>query len=153
MTPTHLRTLGYCASLLLAFSVGALYSGDAPDAQPSAIISQTEAQQEDANWGTFYTYFTGETYGTKDGLAGVAVIKPGQEIHPPHEHAEEEYLMVLTGNGTWHLNGEERPATAGDMLYAAPWDIHGITNTGETPLTFVVWKWNNKGVALPAEPD
>lgn len=38
------------------------------------------------------------------------------------------------------------------MLYAAPWDVHGITNTGTTPLTFVVWKWDNKGVPLPEKP-
>ncbi len=53
--------------------------------------------------------------------------------------------MVTEGTGTWHLNGTEFKAVAGDMLYAAPWEIHGIKNTGDTPLVFVVWKWNNKG--------
>jgi oxalate decarboxylase/phosphoglucose isomerase-like protein (cupin superfamily) len=38
------------------------------------------------------------------------------------------------------------------MQYAAPWDIHGVTNTGSKPLTFVVWKWNSKGVAVPVKP-
>jgi oxalate decarboxylase/phosphoglucose isomerase-like protein (cupin superfamily) len=37
----------------------------------------------------------------------------------------------------------------GDILYAAPWDVHGIKNTGNASLSFVVWKWNNKGVAPP----
>jgi len=85
-------------------------------------------------------------------LTGVAVIKPGMEIHPPHQHAEEEYLMVTEGQGTWHLNGKTFAAQKGDILYAAPWDVHGIKNTGTTPLTFVVWKWNNKGLALPTKP-
>ena len=35
------------------------------------------------------------------------------------------------------------------MMYAEPWDWHGITNTGDTPLTFFVVKWDNKGVELP----
>ena len=66
---------------------------------------------------------------------------------------EEEYLIVTEGTGTWHLEGEEREATAGDMLYAAPWDVHGITNTGAVPLRFVVWKWHSKGLDLPAKPE
>ncbi|MCB0716903.1 MAG: cupin domain-containing protein [Bacteroidetes bacterium] len=117
----------------------------------SAVISRDGAGREVAEWGHFYTYFNQDTYGTKDVLAGVAVLKPGRQIHPPHLHAEEEYLMVLTGSGTWHLNGEEFPATAGDMLYAAPWDIHGITNSGTDSLSFVVWKWNAKGMAVPSK--
>ena len=120
--------------------------------QPSAIVSERDAKREDFDWGTLYTYYTSETHGTRDVLAAVALIKPGREIHPPHRHAEEEYLMVLEGQGTWSMNGVERPARAGDMQYAAPWDAHGITNTGRTPLRFVVWKWNGKGVPPMVEP-
>jgi mannose-6-phosphate isomerase-like protein (cupin superfamily) len=117
----------------------------------SAVVSRDKATEEINEWGNFYTYYTGETYGTKDLLTGVAVIKPGMEIHPPHTHAEEEFLMIIEGEGKWHLNGKEFPAKEGDILYAEPWDIHGISNTGEKPLKFVIWKWNNKGVEVPAE--
>lgn len=120
--------------------------------QPSAILAERDAKREDFDWGTLYTYYTTETHGTRDVLAAVAVIEPGREIHPPHRHAEEEYLMVVEGRGTWHLNGRERPAQAGDMQYAAPWDVHGISNTGTAPLRFVVWKWNGRGVAPMPEP-
>ena len=43
--------------------------------------------------------------------------------------------------------------------YLLPWAcqgdrqvVHGIKNTGATPLTFVVMKWNTKGVAIPPAP-
>ena len=120
--------------------------------QTSAIRSIDEAQRQEFDWGTLHTFFQDESYGTRDGLAAVAVIKPGREIHPPHQHAEEEYLMVLEGNGTWTLNGGERPAMPGDMQYAAPWDMHGIRNTGREPLRFVVWKWNSKGITPRSRP-
>lgn len=138
--------------LLLAFGAGFVLGDRPDDPVSSAVVSQERAASETFDWGTIYTYYEGETFGTRDVLAAVAVIEPGQEIHPPHQHAEEEYLIVTEGRGTWHLNGEAFAAEAGDMLYAAPWDVHGITNTGETPLTFVVWKWNNKGVTPPPEP-
>ncbi|MEL6566929.1 MAG: cupin domain-containing protein [Pseudomonadota bacterium] len=124
----------------------------APDTKPSAVVSEQSAQRSVETWGDFLTYFDGETFSTRDLLNGVAIIKPGQEIHPPHRHAEEEFLMVIEGNGRWHLNGEDFAASAGDTLYAAPWDIHGITNTGDTPLRFVVWKWASQAQPLPTDP-
>lgn len=145
-----LRPIGAAALLLAGFSAGALVRPAAD--QPSAIRAQRDAKRENFAWGSLYTYYEGESYATRDGLAAVAVIKPGMEIHPPHTHAEEEYLMVVEGSGTWHLNGRDTPARAGDMQYSAPWDIHGIRNTGRTPLRFVVWKFNGKGVTPRAEP-
>lgn len=147
-----LRSTGATIGLILALAAGVVVSKQRSEAQASAIVSQQEAQRQDFDWGTLYTYFNRETYGTRDGLAAVAVIRPGWQIHPPHQHAEEEYLMVVEGGGTWHLNGQERDAKPGDMQYAAPWDVHGIKNTGNTPLRFVVWKWNNKGVVPLARP-
>ena len=147
-----LRPAIAAAGLVVVFSAGAQLARRGADPLPSAIVPQGEAVREDHEWGTLYTYYQGETYGTRDVLAAVAVIRPGWEIHPPHEHAEEEYVMVTEGSGVWHLNGRDSPARAGDMQYAAPWDIHGLRNTGDTPLTFVVWKWNNKGVEIPVKP-
>ncbi len=116
-------------------------------------MPQQESVLEEYDWGTFQKYYQqGETYGTKDVLVGVAVIKPGYETHPPHQHVEEEFLMVTEGQGTMHLNGQNVATQKGDLLYTSPWDIHGIKNTGTEPLTFVVFRWNNKGVALPIKP-
>ncbi|MDR7122814.1 cupin domain-containing protein [Rheinheimera soli] len=120
--------------------------------QPSQIIQQSEAKAEKGDGYVFYSYFAKPTFGTQDALTGVAVIEPGKEIHPPHIHAEEEYLMVIEGEGVWSLKDKEIPAKAGDILYAAPWDSHGIRNTGKVPLKFVVMKWHSKGVPVPADP-
>jgi quercetin dioxygenase-like cupin family protein len=110
-----LRTVGATIGLLLALGAGATVQQRRAAEQASAIRSIQEAQRQDFDWGTLYTYFQNESYGTRDGLAAVAVIKPGREIHPPHQHPEEEYLMVVEGEGTWHLNGSEKPAKPGDM--------------------------------------
>jgi mannose-6-phosphate isomerase-like protein (cupin superfamily) len=146
------RLLGVTLGFVLVFLAGVIFSQSAGNLISSAVVTAKGVKTENADWGSFSTYFQGETYGTRDALSGVAVIKPGQEIHPPHQHAEEEFLMVAEGEGMWHLNGKDFAAQQGDMLYAAPWDVHGIKNTGKAPLKFVVWKWNNKGVALPKQP-
>ncbi len=139
----------------LAFAIVAFFAGWVlgdfhSDPMPSAVVSKANAGIDVADWGTFFLYYDKETYGTRDVVTGIAEINPGMQIHPPHVHAEEEYLLVTRGSGSWHLNGEQFPASTGDMLYAAPWDIHGISNTGSDTLHFVVWKWNNKGMAVPS---
>jgi mannose-6-phosphate isomerase-like protein (cupin superfamily) len=98
-------------------------------------------------------YFTGETSGTRDVLTAVAVVKPGKTVHRAHRHAEEEYLILTEGSGTWSVEGKEFPAQCGDFLYAEPWVYHGVTNTGTKPLVFVVVRFNSKGIKLPPRPD
>ncbi|MDJ0643378.1 MAG: cupin domain-containing protein [Erythrobacter sp.] len=117
------------------------------------VLTTETAKTVEEDWGTFVEYFSDETAGTQDLLSGTARIDPGLEIHPPHRHAEEEFLMVIAGEGEWTVGEEVFPANEGDMLYAAAWDLHGIKNTGEEPLTFVFWKWNSKGLPVPVDPE
>lgn len=149
---------------LLALSAGGLsvalfmgYRTHAADsrAKPlkSQVVSWDDAALHEAPWGQMRTYFRGETYGTKDVLTAVAVVKPGQAVHRAHRHAQEEYLVVVAGSGTWSLAGKQFPATRGDILYVEPWVYHGLTNTGDEPLIFVVVRYNAKGVKIPPRPD
>ena len=122
-------------------------------AGPSAIISQSQSNTDTADWGTFHAYFTEETHVLKPVLVGVAKLKAGEQIHPPHRHADEEYLMVTEGRGTWSLNGETRDAKKGDILFARAWDYHGITAAPDSPLEFVVFKYSGNGILAPIDPN
>lgn len=121
----------------------------------SVIISKAKADTQHENWGDLIIYTpeaSTTTFGTKNMLTAVAEIKPGEQIHPPHQHGAEEFLYLLEGEGTWSLRGKESPAKAGDVMYAKPWDWHGLTNTGKGTLKFFVVKWENKGVTTPKKP-
>jgi len=147
-----MRSFSKMAVIAALCVTGYMVSAEEAQDTKSEVVPKEAVKKAPDSWGVFYPYFTGSTYGTKDMLAGVADINPGEEIHPPHRHAEEEFLIVTKGEGTWHLNGKDFPAKKGDMLYAAPWDIHGISNTGRENLEFVVWKWNAKGVLVQGDP-
>jgi mannose-6-phosphate isomerase-like protein (cupin superfamily) len=140
---------GFAAGLAVPIVRG---QGAAKAPLASARVTWADAPATRADWGELRAPFEGETYGLGYALAAAAVIKPGQQNHPPHQHADEEFLFVTEGSGRWHLDGKEFPAAKGDMIYAAPWVMHGITNTGNAPLTWVVFKWNGKGVKAPEAP-
>lgn len=138
---------------LMAISAFIGWKGHATYADiDTQIISRNNAQHLLEDWGNLIVYTPENgttTYGTQNTLTAVAEIKPGQQIHPPHQHSAEEFIYILEGNGTWSMKGEESPAKAGDIMYAKPWDWHGLTNTGSETLKFFVVKWDNKGVKTP----
>jgi mannose-6-phosphate isomerase-like protein (cupin superfamily) len=155
----RIRTLalvpGIVGMITVAAFLGqrAVMAADLPKLVKSGIVSFDDAKAQQADWGGMRRYFTGETAGTKDVLTAVAIVKPGKAVHRAHRHADEEYLILAEGSGTWSLDGKESPAKRGDILYAEPWVYHGLTNTGTDQLIFVVLRFNSKGVKLPPRPD
>lgn len=119
----------------------------------SQIVRWDDARSHKADWGEMRRYFLGQTFATEKTFVAAAVVQPGKSVHKAHRHAEEEYLAVVDGTGTWWLDGKESPAKTGDILYAAPWVYHGLTNTGDKPLVFLVIKYNGNGVKPPPRPD
>src|SRR5262249_48783649 len=157
VTQSIWRVLASCA-LAVGFAVARLVSPPVA-AQPLAdkVLASGLVRSEDAvptrgEWGEWRRYFRGDTHGTRDMVVLAVTLKPGQAPHPSHRHAEEEFMILADGIGTWHLDGKEFPARKGDAVYAAPWTIHGLRNTGDAPLTYYMVKWNKKGVKPPGPP-
>jgi mannose-6-phosphate isomerase-like protein (cupin superfamily) len=118
----------------------------------SSLVRREESIPTAGPWGEWCRYFRGDTHGTRDMVVLAVLLKPGQAPHPPHQHAEEEFMILAEGTGSWTLDGKEMPARKGDVVYAAPWTMHGLKNTGAAPLTYYMVKWNNKGVPAPERP-
>lgn len=142
--------IGSC--LFLAACSGA--QGDVSNsAGKSAILSEANVTSDAAPWGSFLPYFTEDTHALKPVLVGVAKIDAGQQIHPPHRHSDEEYLMITKGRGEWYLNGKTMPANEGDILFARAWDYHGVKAAADSPLEFVVFKYSGKNGKMPTDPN
>jgi len=71
----------------------------------------------------------------------LAEIPPGASIGR-HTHAkeEEEFYLVLQGQGQMWRNGEEFAVRAGDLIRNPPAGEHGLANSGEGPLRIFVWE-------------
>jgi quercetin dioxygenase-like cupin family protein len=154
---TKLVSILAVCGVAVAVSVATLRPSEAADDKPPVLKSQVVRWEDAASrmndWGEFRRYFSGETFGTKNVLTAVAVVEPGKAVHRAHRHAEEEYLVVVEGEGTWSLDGKELPAQKGDILYTEPWVYHGLTNTADSKLIFLVVRFSGKGVELPPQPD
>jgi mannose-6-phosphate isomerase-like protein (cupin superfamily) len=66
------------------------------------------------------------------------VLDPGVSIGV-HEHTEdEEYYLILEGNGIMTLNEDRVEVGAGDVTAVFPGGRHGLENTGNAPLRIIV---------------
>ncbi|MBK5270700.1 MAG: cupin domain-containing protein [Bacteroidia bacterium] len=139
---------------MLSFAGGIIWKENKPSPDiVSHIYKKTEVKKSSGSWGSIYMYTNDSTstYGTKSMLTAVLEFLPGKQLQPPHQHENEEFQYIIEGSGTWFLNGKETPIQKGDLMYAKPWDMHGISNTGADMLKFFVMKWINKGVEKPAQ--
>ena len=91
-----------------------------------------------------FTHFNGPTDELSGMVAGMCVLDPGSTPHPPHQHPEEEFMIVASGTGEIECDGKTTQVGPGAMMYAAGNTIHGITNTGKLPMTFYWSKWLGK---------
>jgi mannose-6-phosphate isomerase-like protein (cupin superfamily) len=108
---------------------------------PNDVLGAGQANLTREPFGDLRIYFDGPTDQLKAMTAGSLVLKPGMTPHPPHQHPEEEFLLVTEGTGEISLEGKITPVGPGSMMYCAAARLHGITNTGKTPMTFFFYKW------------
>jgi quercetin dioxygenase-like cupin family protein len=66
--------------------------------------------------------------------------------HPPHQHPEEELLIIKEGTVESLVNGEWKRVGAGSVIFQASNGMHTIKNVGDTPATYHVFKWNSPGM-------
>jgi quercetin dioxygenase-like cupin family protein len=86
-------------------------------------------------------YFNGPTDQLKTMIAGNLLLDPGMSPHPPHQHPEEEFMLVTQGTGEIFCDGQTYRVGPGAMMYCAGNHMHGITNTGTEKMLFYFWKW------------
>ena len=76
----------------------------------------------------------------------VTTINPGEAPHAPHQHPDEELIIVKEGTLEAMQNGVTRQAGPGSLIFEASNQFHGLRNVGKTPATYFVIKWFSPGL-------
>lgn len=70
-----------------------------------------------------------------------SILDPGRQPHPPHQHKEEEILIVLDGEADLVLEDGEHRARRGTFAYYPAGFTHTIRNPSDAPVTYLMFKW------------
>lgn len=132
---SSLAALGPLAALASA------QAGGKPPRLPNATLLPKDAKPTKEPFGDLLVYFDGPTDQLSSMTAGSLRLNAGAEPHPPHEHPEEEFMLVTEGTGFIMVDGKTSNVGPGAMMYCAANKLHHIKSTGKTPLMFYFWKW------------
>jgi mannose-6-phosphate isomerase-like protein (cupin superfamily) len=108
---------------------------------PNSTMDKTQAKVTHDTFGDLRIYMEGSTDQLGAMTFGSLMLKPGMAPHPPHEHPEEEIMILTEGSGEISVEGKITKVAAGSSMYCAAGKLHGIVNTGKVPLLFYFFKW------------
>ncbi len=113
---------------------------------PDTVIHAQDTPSTDLAPGCqLYMPFNGPTDQLDLMCSGMVTLDPGATPHPPHRHPDEEFIFIATGTGEIECDGKTTQVGPGSIMYCAGNVLHGIVNTGDTPMTFFFSKWFGKG--------
>lgn len=81
----------------------------------------------------------------------VTTLNPGQTSHAPHQHANEELIIVREGTVEALVNGDWKRIGAGSVIFQASNSLHGLRNVGSGPATYHVVNWSSPGMLKKAQ--
>ena len=111
------------------------------DVQRSTTFDWTKLREQTTNVGSRRDVMRASTP-TLDMLEmHVTTLNPGAVSHAPHQHAEEELLIVREGQVETLQNGVATRLGPGSIIFHSTNDLHNVRNVGTTPATYHVVQW------------
>lgn len=142
--------------MTLAITAGAMalaqeqLAKEAAEAPPpimgSTIFDWTLIPVKETAKGATRKFFRAPTATLDELECHVTTLNPGQQAHPPHQHPDEEIIVVKEGTVESLVNGEMKRVGPGSVIFQAANQMHSIANVGDTPATYHVIKWNSPGM-------
>ncbi len=76
----------------------------------------------------------------------VTTLNPGQMPHPPHQHLNEEIVIIREGTVEAMVNGEPKRLGPGSVIFNASNVMHSLKNVGSNPAVYHVVSWYSPGM-------
>jgi quercetin dioxygenase-like cupin family protein len=76
----------------------------------------------------------------------ITTLNQGETPHPPHQHADEELVIIKQGTVESLVNGQLKRVGPGSIIFQAANQLHSIRNVGDGPAVYHVIKWNSPGM-------
>src|SRR5215218_2871834 len=73
----------------------------------------------------------------------ITTLNPGQTSHPPHQHPNEELIIIREGTVETLSLGEWKRLGPGSIIFNGSNELHGIRNVGTGPATYHVVNWTS----------
>src|SRR6266536_84266 len=97
-------------------------------------------------------FFRSQTVTLDELECHVTTLNAGAQSHPPHNHPNEELVIVREGTVECLVNGEWKRVGPGSVIFNASNQLHALRNVGAGPATYHVINWQSPGMLKKAQP-
>jgi len=112
----------------------------------SSVFDWNAIEAKPTKTGASRRFFQAPTATLDELECHVTTLNPGESPHPPHQHPDEELVIVKEGTVESLVNGEAKRVGPGSVIFQAANQMHAIRNVGPGPATYHVIKWNSPGM-------
>jgi XRE family transcriptional regulator, regulator of sulfur utilization len=112
----------------------------------SSIFDWNTIEVRQTKIGSTRKFFQAPTQTLDELECHVTTLNPGESPHPPHQHPDEELIIIKEGTVESLVNGQMKRVGPGSVIFQASNQLHSIRNVGQTPAVYHVIKWNSPGM-------
>ncbi|HEY7499621.1 MAG TPA: cupin domain-containing protein [Vicinamibacterales bacterium] len=144
------RDLGVAAFTLAAtWGVAAMAQQTPAQRLHSSAFDWTAMTAKDNAYGSVRSVVRAPTVTLDELEMHITTLNAGQTSHAPHQHPNEELIILREGTVEALVHGEWKRLGPGSIIFQASNELHGIKNVGATPATYHVVNWRT--TATPAK--
>jgi quercetin dioxygenase-like cupin family protein len=117
----------------------------------STIFEWNSIEEKPTKTGSRRQFFQSPTATLDDFECHVTTLNKGESPHTPHQHPEEELIIVKEGTIEVLMNGEWKKCGPGSVVFHAANVLHGMRNAGDGQASYHVFKWVSPGMKKPQD--
>ncbi len=141
------------ATTLTAGVLGTAFAQTHPPTAPilgPATFNWDDMKPVKTDTGSVVSLYKGPTATLDELEMHVTTLDPGVMSHPPHQHINEELVIIRQGTVETLSGGKWVRLGPGSVIFNASNSLHGLRNVGSTPAVYHVINWSpNKTPPTP----
>ena len=135
------------AVVTFATTLGAVAVNSQTSVMTSTVVDWNSMTARTTNVGEVRQVFRNPTLTLEELECHITTVKPHMASHAPHQHPQEEMVIIKEGAVEVLVNGEWKKVSPGSIAFFSSNQMHGLRNVGDTPATYFVI--NVKTAATP----
>ena len=137
-----------CVALVASFATLAVVAlaQTSTEVMGSTAVEWTSMEARKTKVGEVRQVFQAPTATLDELELHITTLLPGQSPHEPHQHPDEEVIIVREGTVETLLGTRTQRVGPGSVIFQAANQLHAIRNVGDTPASYHVIKWNSPGM-------
>jgi quercetin dioxygenase-like cupin family protein len=122
----------------VAITLGAVAVHSQNSVMTSTAVDWNSMSVRTTNVGEVRQVFRNPTLTLEELECHITTVKAHMASHAPHQHPNEEMVIIKEGTVEVLVNGEWKKVSPGSIVFFSSNQLHGLRNVGDTPATYHV---------------